>query len=249
MIPEELKLDGDVVVLIGRRKDFLKVLAATLVEAGASLLVAGSGEEALDSALQEPLEHGAKAASMVIDPASPSDMERLAEKTLSYFGHIDVLINDAEVAFLKPIETLTYAEWQRLFEINLTSLFLSSRILGAHLAAQRSGRIVNIVTGLVERGIPNGTAYCAAMGGISQVGRALALEWAPRNVRVNTIGTGWTEDAVAAESADLLRRYIPLRRLCTPEDVSPLVLFLASPASSYITGCTYYVDGGLMARG
>jgi NAD(P)-dependent dehydrogenase (short-subunit alcohol dehydrogenase family) len=249
MILEELKLDGDVAVLIGRKKDSFVALASALAEAGASLVIAGPLGEVLNSALQKALDYGVRAASMVIDPASPIDMARLARKTLSDFGHIDILVNDAEVALTKPIETLTQAEWQQLLEADLTSLFLSSKILGAHLTAQRSGRIVNVVSGLIERGIPNGTAYCAVMGGVSQLSRALALEWAPHNVRVNTIGIGWTEDTVMKESVDSIRRYIPLGRLCRPEDVAPLAIFLASRASSYITGYTYYVDGGLMARG
>ena len=113
------------------------------------------------------------------------------------------------------------------------------------------GRIVNIISGLAERGLWNSAVYCASQGAVLQMTRALALEWGRHNVRVNAIGTGWfSEEELPAEEAhkELPVRYIPLRRRGHPRDIAPLVVYLASDSCDYTTGQPIYVDGGLMAH-
>jgi NAD(P)-dependent dehydrogenase (short-subunit alcohol dehydrogenase family) len=250
MILEELRLNGNTAVLVGRKKDYLQEIASTLVEAGVSLVVAAPENRLLPDAVEDAVDAKAKVISTVVDPESPDEVARLADLAFSTFGQIDILVNDLTVPFAKPFQDMTPSDWQRTIGANLNSLFTVVKGIGVRMRASRSGRIVNIVPGVVERGLPNATAYCASMGAISQLSRALALEWADHNVRINTIGVGWSAGSGFTEKEeDVLSRYIPLRRLCRPEDISPLVLFLVSSASSYMTGYTCHVDGGLMARG
>jgi gluconate 5-dehydrogenase len=249
MIPNELRLNGDVAMLIGRSSPFLTELACAIAEAGASLAVVSPHEETLREVAARTKELGVEILPCEGDPASSLDAQRCLEETLAHFGHLTILVNHIAFDTTVPINRLSDDSWQHLVNRTLTSALISSRIVGTHMADNWCGRIVNVIPGLIERGVSQGAGPCAAMGGISQLSRALALEWAGKNVRVNTIGTGWTEDMVDEASRDALVRYIPMGRLCKPEDVSPLVVFLASSASSYVTGYTYYVDGGLMARG
>jgi NAD(P)-dependent dehydrogenase (short-subunit alcohol dehydrogenase family) len=150
------------------------------------------------------------------------------------------------VNFAKPLIEIGENEWHQVIDANLTSLFLCCKVVGRYMLEQEAGRIVNITSGLGTAGLPNGTVYCASMGGVIQFTKALALEWARQNIRVNAIGAGWMDNT--KELDDLVVRYIPERRPGHPEDLATLMIFLASDASSYLSGHLYLVDGGLMAR-
>ena len=115
------------------------------------------------------------------------------------------------------------------------------------MLGRRQGKIVNIVSGAAARGLGNATAYCASMGGVIQLTRSLALEWARDNVRVNGVGFGWMEESFGGGQGDAVARYVPMRRRGQASDIAPLVIFLASNASSYLSGHIYFIDGGLMA--
>jgi NAD(P)-dependent dehydrogenase (short-subunit alcohol dehydrogenase family) len=130
---------------------------------------------------------------------------------------------------------------------NFNSVMNFCRAAGRQMLVQKKGRIINIVSGLAERGIANGTAYCVSMGAVLQLTKALALEWALTGVTVNAIGTGWfTEDGSAAD--DAIARYIPVKRYGKPYEVGSLVVYLASDVTDFTTGQFMFVDGGLMAH-
>jgi NAD(P)-dependent dehydrogenase (short-subunit alcohol dehydrogenase family) len=249
MILEELRFDGDVAILLGRRAQSNSVLALALTEAGASLVVAGPVREEIESIVSEVRVSGGDAVAVKANLTSLVDLHLVREKALSRFGRIDILVNNSGILRAKPFLDMSEAEWTRAVGENLTTAFLACRVFGGHMYAQRSGRIVNIISGLSERGVPNGTAYCAAMGAVAQLTRSLALEWARDNVRINAIGTGWMEDENTPDDNDLVTRFIPAGRRGRGDDVAPLAILLASKASSYLTGYMYVVDGGLMARG
>jgi NAD(P)-dependent dehydrogenase (short-subunit alcohol dehydrogenase family) len=246
---EEFRLDGEVAIVLGQKADSLTEFASALAEAGASVVVAGRRKNVLDCAIEQVTKRGARALSVVIDPLSDRDVEDMLRTTITAFERVDVLVNDYATPFGKPFVEMKHDEWDKSMEQNLTTVSISSRIIGHYLRGQKKGTIVNVISGLAERGLPNGVAYCAGMGAVSQLSRALGLEWARDNVRVNAIGAGWMEDEDSRQTDDLIARYIPMGRRCRPGDVSPLVVFLASSASSYLTGYTLYVDGGLIARG
>ncbi len=134
--------------------------------------------------------------------------------------------------------------------VNQTSAFLCCQAVGRYMLKQKKGRIINVTSCLAERGIGNGAAYCAATGGVAQLTRALALEWAREGITVNAIGTGWFSETekTGVEQEDSLLRYLPLKRYGRPGEIGSLLVYLASDATDWITGQFMYVDGALMAH-
>jgi NAD(P)-dependent dehydrogenase (short-subunit alcohol dehydrogenase family) len=248
MILEEFKLDGNVAILTGCGQSWLRDLGLALAEAGATVVTAGPERKKIESGMKEIGELGRIATAIVTDLTSTMEIQSLIDQTLSKFGRIDILVNNLNLEFGKPFLEVTEEEWRRVLDTNLTGVFLCSKAVGKHMVDQKAGKIVNIVTGAAERGLPNGTVYCASMGGVVQFTRALALEWARKNVRINTVGIGWMEDSFSGKQDDLVAHYVPMRRRGRPGDIAPLVVFLVSNASSYLSGQIYFVDGGLMSR-
>ena len=249
MILEEFRINGNVVIIFGCDPSWLKALSIALAQAGANVVIAGPDKEEIESTAEEVRYLGNKALSIPLDFTSSQELEAMTEQVITQFGRIDILVNSQNLQFGKPFLEMTEEEWKRVLEGNLTSVFRCSKAVGQHMVKQKAGRIINIVSGAGERGLPNGAAYCASMGGVIQLTRALALEWARENVRVNAVGMGWMENGIEVGQKDPLLNFIPMRRRGRPEDIASLVLFLASEASSYLTGHVYFVDGGMMARG
>jgi NAD(P)-dependent dehydrogenase (short-subunit alcohol dehydrogenase family) len=248
MILEEFRLEGNVAVLTGCGQSWPKSLGLALAEAGATVVTAGSGQKQIESGIEEIRELGRQATAIHTDLTSAREIQSMIDQAISQFGKIDILVNNLNLEFGKPFLEVTEGEWKRVIDANLTAVFLCSKAVGKHMVEQGAGKIVNIVTGGAERGLPNGTAYCASMGGVVQLTRALALEWARKNVRVNAVGVGWMENSFDGKQDDSVAHYVPMRRRGRPEDIAPLVVFLASNASSFLNGQIYFVDGGLMAR-
>ena len=143
------------------------------------------------------------------------------------------------------------AEWDEVQARNVRATFLLSQAVGARMIAEGYGRIVNIISGLAERGMVNGSAFSVSQAGLLALTRSLAVEWGPHNIRVNAIGVGWTiaeEVAVEIQREEQLVRYIPQRRKGHPRDIGPLLVYLCSEACDYTTGQPVYVDGGLNAH-
>jgi NAD(P)-dependent dehydrogenase (short-subunit alcohol dehydrogenase family) len=249
LILEEFKLEGDVAILSGCGQSWVDHFAIALAQAGANVVVTGPGRKEIENAVEEVRRLGKRTLSIPRMPTSIKEMEALTEQVMAQLGRIDILVNHHHLQFGKPFLEMAEEEWRRVLEANLTSVYRFSKAVGKQMVKQKSGKIVNIVSGAGERGLPNGVAYCSSMGGVIQLTRALALEWAHANVRVNAVGIGWMENQAEEGQKDPVSSYIPMRRRGGPEDITPLVLFLASEASSYLTGHAYFVDGGLMARG
>ncbi len=249
MVIEEFKLMGDVAVLTGCGQNWLKNLTSALAEAGATVIVAGPQKEDIEGAAAEAGHLEQKVIPILTNLTSSREVQSMVEQVVSQFGKIDILINDLNLEFGKPFLEVTEEEWHQVMDSNLTSTFLCCKAVGKYMVNQSAGRIVNIVSGLGEKVISNGAPYCASMGGMIQLTRTLALEWARKNIRVNAIAIGWMEYNTAEAQEDLIARYIPMRRRGRHGDIAPLVLFLASNASSYVNGHICIVDGGLMARG
>ena len=246
MVPDEFRLNGDVAVIAGGGRSRMKHVALALAEAGAVVVVTGSDEKSLAGIVEQACVRDLKVSAMPSDLKSSKDIETITEEFLSQFGKIDILVNNFNLEFGKPFLEISEQEWGRVLDSNLNGVFLCSKIMGKNMVDRKSGRIVNIVAGPAERGLPNGAAYCVVMGGVVQLTRALALEWAPLNVRVNAVGIGWMEEGADGNGQDPVARYIPMGMRGRGEDISPLVVFLASRASSYLSGCICYADGGLM---
>ena len=245
-MPEEFSLEGNVAIITSCGYSWIKELALSLNQAGARVAVAtndlGKINE-ITSALPEQ-----DVLCIPTNLTSAPEVESMVKRTISQFGKVDILVNNLNLEFWKPLLDMTEKEWHEVMQTNLTSAFLCSKAAGKYMVAQKAGSIVNIVSGLAERGIPNGTAYCASMAAVLELTRALALEWAKLNIRVNAVEVGWADKPIAKDEKDIVARYIPMQRRARAQDVTPLVAFLASKASSYLSGSAYIVDGGLMAR-
>ncbi len=250
MVLSEFSLDSKVAVINGSN-EIAKESALALAEAGADIVT--TAQAGLASQITREVEQlGRKVLSMPGEVTTISQAETVVKEVLSKFGKIDILVNAARLEFVKPFLEMTQEDWQRVMEINLGSAFACSKAMGEVMVRQRRGRIINITSGLAARGLASCAAYCTSMGGISQLTRALAMEWVQHNVRVNAIATGWFSDGLPSKdeaSEASLVRYIPLRRRGQPGDIDALVVYLASDACDWVTGQTFFVAGGLLARG
>jgi NAD(P)-dependent dehydrogenase (short-subunit alcohol dehydrogenase family) len=190
---------------------------------------------------------------LTLDVRSQASIEACMQETLSVFGHLDVLVNNAGVLLRKPALEITRDEWRTLMEINLTGTFFMSQQMGRHLVREkRKGSIISLSSTHAVVGVAGVSAYGISKAGISQMTRMLAIEWAEHGIRVNAIAPGTTEtpSRKASFDADPVRRQIlmdriPFKRFCTEADVAGLASYLASPAADYVTGQTLLVDGGL----
>jgi NAD(P)-dependent dehydrogenase (short-subunit alcohol dehydrogenase family) len=243
---EEFSLAGNVALIASCGRSWTAELALALTEAGAEVAVAT--DDPLKIAEVRAALKGKDILCISTEISDARQVEAALAQTVSRYGKVDILVNSLNLEVWKPVLEITEKDWSAVMQHNLTPAFLFSKAAGRYMVAQKAGSIVNIISGLAERGVPNGAAYCASLGGVLQLTRALALEWAPQNVRVNAIGVGWQEKPLAAGDKDILGRYIPSQRRARAGDVTPIAVFLASRASSYTSGCFYVVDGGLMAR-
>ncbi len=174
-------------------------------------------------------------------------LESAVSNAISNLGGIDILVNDLAADFAKPLTDMTYEDWRTTVDLNLDSVFLSCKAAATHMLEQQRGRIVNVASGLGARVVVNQSAFSAAQAGVIQLTRALGLEWARDNVRVNAIVGGWIVDSNDA-LPDKIRRYVPMQRWGRPEDLSGALVYLASDSCSFTTGEPVFIDGGIMVR-
>ena len=246
------KLEGKVAVVAVAGRSWLKTLASNLAEAGADVALASQEQKQMEEATQEVKKWGRRAMAIPTDVTSYQQIEKMAATVVSQWGKIDILVNSMDLQFAKPLLEIAEEEWQRVIATNLTAVFLCTKAVGKYMMDRKEGAVVTITSGLAARGLANSAAYCASKGGVGQFTKALALEWARQNIRVNAIGAGWFSDETEGEKgepADPLAHYISLRHFGRPDDIGALLVYLASDASSYVTGQTYFVSGGVMAHG
>ena len=247
----EFRLDGKVAFIAGEGDGLTPTLARTLAEAGARVFTLGPHQRVVEGAMLEVSDLGGQALGLFGDPADPVAVERALEAFLPLWGRVDILVNNTRTPLGKPYEEMDQGEWEEVMGRNAGAAHNLCSQVGREMLQQGGGRIVNIISGLAERGLWNSAAFCASQGAVLQLTRALALEWARRNITVNAVGVGWLsgEDILEEEAQkELLTRYIPLKRKGRPEDVAPLVTYLSSDACEFVTGQVVYIDGGLMAH-
>lgn len=188
---------------------------------------------------------GRKTLALAETPVNESEADDIVQRVLHEFGHIDILVNSTMLDPSNLILETTLDEWQEVIGANLNRAFLFSKTAGNQFVRQGSGKIINIGSGLAVRGQAGKVAFCASMGALYQLTRALAIEWARSGVRVNFVGCGRFEgDDVLPGIAN----YIPAKRLGQPWEIGGLVAYLASESSDFITGQAIFVDGGLLSR-
>ena len=223
---------------------------------GARLVITDIDEAGLEQCAKAAAEAGAEVVSWRQDVTSEADWQHTIAETEKRFGRLDVLVNNAGIAVLKPLEAFTLADYERQMQVNMTSVFIGTQ---AGVALMRKvgegGSIVNMssTAGLV--GVPGVSAYAASKGGVRLFSKTVAMETAAEHIRCNTvhpgmIDTNMQKGAVSdnAEQYEILTNAIPMRHMGKPEDIAEAVLFLASDAAAYITGAELVVDGGLTAQ-
>ena len=244
----EYDLTGKTAILAtsgGREAPFL---AQALVEAGSSVFVVAR-TQALWDAVSASLPSGFDGA--VMDAGVPGSAKAVMEQFDRSHDKVDILVNDHRSMFARPLEDIGADEWDAVQTRNTKATFLISQQVLPRMAKAESGRVVNMISELAERGMINGSAFAASQAGILALTRSFAVEWSRFNIRINAIGTGLIDtegQTIEKQQEELLVRYTPLRRKGNPSDIGPLLVYLCSEFCDYSTGQAVYVDGGLNAH-
>lgn len=257
-ILERFRLDNKVALITGAASGLGAAIATALSQAGATVAVHGNRRPADDTAAAITAA-GGQAIAFHVDLSSTTGAEALFSQVKQKFGRVDILINNAGTIHRAPAEDVTLEHWQHVLQVNLTSVFQLSQLAARDMISRSApgtnvGKIVNIASLLSFQGGIRVPAYAASKGGVAQLTKALANEWAPKGIQVNAIAPGYfattnTEALQADETRNrqILER-IPANRWGQPEDLAGAALFLSSAASDYVTGTIITVDGGWMGR-
>lgn len=230
--------------------------ARKLAEQGASVFLTDIDETSVLDRARDLEAAGFRARAMAHDVTDEDAWKKVMASLLDHFGKLDILVNNAGIAVLGMLKDTTKADWDKQINVNLDSVYLGCKAGLDQMSAQgHGGSIINLssIAGLV--GVPGTAAYAASKGGIRLLTKAIALEYAAENIRVNSVHPGmiWTDMQKVAiadnkEQYDLLTSVIPMKRMGEPEDIAAMIAFLAADDSKYITGAEFVVDGGVVAQ-
>jgi len=252
-IIEAFSLKGKTALVTGSSRGLGAGIAKALGEAGANVTIHGS--RAIPDSTQKTLSGmGVSHFSVVGDVSDAAVCSRLIDEVVGHFGRIDILVNNAGTIRRAPAVDHSDEDWQTVIDTNLTSVFRLTKQAGRHMLAQGSGKIINIASLLTFQGGITVPSYAAAKGGVGQLTKAFANEWAAKGINVNAIAPGYmaTDNTEALRSnpdrARQILERIPAARWGVPEDLAGAVIFLASKASDYVHGHVLAVDGGWLGR-
>ncbi len=248
------RLQGKVVAITGGNQGIGLGIAQRFVQEGAAVSICYLSDKVGTEQVVEGLRsNGAKAVAVQADVSKLADGQRFVEETAAQLGEIDVLVNNAGVERRANFWEVTEADYDFVMNVNLKGLFFITQAFVKHqMQAKAGGKVINISSVHEELPFPHFASYCASKGGVKMLTRDLAIELAPFNITVNSIAPGAIETPINSrllhdpEKLKALLENIPLQRLGKPEDVASMAVFLASDESSYVTGTTFFVDGGLL---
>ncbi len=248
-------LRGKVALVTGGARGLGKAMAEALAEFGASVVLMDLDLPLAQLTAREIAEKGVRTLALRGDVTRPEDAAAVVERTVADFGRLDVLVNNAGIVVNRAAEEMTLEEWRRVIDVNLTGVFVCAQAAGRQMIRQREGRIVNIasMSGLIVNYPQPQVSYNASKAGVIMVTKSLAAEWAKHGIRVNAIAPGYMRTALTAPFFELgytQQHWIeptPLKRAGEPRDLAGAVVYLASDASSFVTGHVLVVDGGYTA--
>ena len=244
-------LKGRVALVTGGNGGIGLGMARGLASAGAAIAVAGRNQAKCEAASAELTALGAKTTVVIGDVTDEAQCKRMVDETVAALGRLDILINNAGINIRKAPQELSTAEWKEVVDTNLTSTFTCSQAVYPIMKAQGGGKIINIGSMLSIFGAGFAAAYGASKGGVVQLTKALASGWAKDNVQVNAVLPGWIDTDLTRSAREQVKGLnmmvlmrTPAGRWGQPNDLSGIAVFLAAPASDFITGAAIAVDGG-----
>ncbi|MFN0196875.1 MAG: SDR family NAD(P)-dependent oxidoreductase [Planctomycetaceae bacterium] len=252
---DRFRLDGKKMLITGGSRGLGREMALAIADAGADVILTGRDQPSLEKTATDIRALGRQAYTMTVDIGVPAECEAACHTAWKEYGPIDILINNVGGRRINvPTEDFPLDQWQKIMDLNLTSTFLCTKVIGGYLLKRgKGGRIINIasISGMVgNRGI-GGRSYETSKGAVIQFTRAVGADWAPHGITVNAICPGgfmtepnqrWSRDN--PEVISTFKQLIPMGDFGQPEDLGPLAVYLASDASRYMTGTTLVIDGG-----
>ncbi|MBI2207495.1 MAG: 3-oxoacyl-ACP reductase FabG [Candidatus Rokubacteria bacterium] len=245
-----LPLDGRVALVTGTSRGLGRALAPALAAAGAAVACTARNAADADATAADVTAKGGQARGYRLDVARPAAIVEAVAAVERDFGRVDVLVNNAGVTLDKPSVDVTDDEWDAVLGTNVGGMFRCARAVAPGMIARGGGKIVNIGSMYGRIGVARYAAYCASKAAVEALTRSLAVEWARHGIQVNCVAPGYLNTDIPREAlADertrtLFLSKIPARRIGEPEEIAPLVVYLASPASDLMTGQTLHIDGG-----
>ena len=247
---KEFSLQGSTALVTGGGRGIGRAIALTLAEAGADVAVAARTLRQVEQVADEIRALNRRSLAQQIDVSDSLRVDEMVAHTTNELGRIDILVNNAGVSGKSPLTSFDNDVWRQIIETNLSGPFYCCRAVASQMLERRSGRIINISSNYATMATVEGAAYNSSKAALNMLTKVLALEWAPYNVGVNAIGPGWFETEMSKASLETpkqrarVENIIPMGRLTSLRDLGLLAVYLASPASNWMTGQVIYLDGG-----
>lgn len=249
MILDEFLLHGQTALVTGAASPSGHAIVSALSEAGADIIAVADTNTSLDTAKNLVNQNNKRIITINGNLQDEDSVKEIVKNALSEFSKIDILVNNEQISFSKPLMDISFDDWRKVVDTNLSTAFLFCKSVGSHMIENQQGKIVNVASGMGERGLENSSSYSTTMAGIIQLTSALSVEWGPHGIKVNAAGPVWFNQEDGQEDADdPVLRYIPMRRKGNWHELGRMVLFLACDGCHFLTGKTIFLDGGVLSH-
>ncbi len=254
-VKELFDLSGKIAIVTGGGRGLGQQIAEGFAEAGANVVVCSRKEEACQEVSEKLKQLGVDSLALKCDVTNPDDIRNVVEKTVEKFGRIDILVNNSGATWGAPVDEMPLEAWQKVMNVNVTGTFLMSQAVGKVMTEQKSGKIINIASVAGLKGsnpkFMDAIGYNSSKGAVITFTKDLAVKWGPRGIYVNAIAPGFFPTKMSTvlleQGGDGILEGTPLRKFGTENDLKGAALFLAAPASDFVTGSVLVVDGGAHA--
>jgi 2-deoxy-D-gluconate 3-dehydrogenase len=249
-VRDRFSLEGRVALVTGAGRGIGRAIAVALGGAGAAVACAGRSPEQVQAVAALVNAAGGRARAVRMDVTRPDDIAAGVAEAGAALGPVDVLVNNAGITLDKKTTEVTDEDWETVLATNLTSMFRCARAVAPGMMRLERGKIINIGSMYGVIGVPRYAAYCASKAAVDGLTRSLAAEWARHGIQVNCLAPGYVNTDIPraamadARTRELFLSKVPARRIGEPDEVGALAVYLASPASDFMTGQTVYLDGG-----